>query len=68
MYTQIWVIIGPGDDFLPVQHNGIAMNNHDILLIRPLETDLTEILMPIWNISLKTLPAKWDPFYSDHIV
>ena len=59
-----WVIIGSDNGLLPVWHKAIICTNAGILLIGPLETSFSEILIGIQTFSfkklhLKTSSAKW---------
>ena len=46
LYASLkWVIIGSGNGLSPVRHQTIALINADLLSIRPLETDASEILI-----------------------
>ena len=60
-------IIGPENGLSPGRHQAIIGTNAGILLIRPLGTNFSEILIGIQTFSfkkmyLKMLSAKWRPF------
>ena len=60
-------ITGSDNVFLPVQHQVIILTNAEILLIGPLGTNLSEILIEILIFSfkkmhLKVSSVKWQPF------
>ena len=60
-------ILGPDNGLSPGQCQAIIWTNAGILLIRPLETNFSEILIEIHIFSfkkmhLKTSPGKWWPF------
>ena len=62
-----WVINGSGNGLSPVRHQAITWTNADILSIRPLGTNFTEIRITIHNFSfmkmhMKMLFVKWWPF------
>ena len=61
-----WVSIGSGNGLAPVGRQAITWNNAALLLIGPLGTNFSEILIIIPNVSftkmhLKTSSAKWRP-------
>ena len=61
-----WVSIGSGNGLAPVGRQAITWNNAALLLIGPLGTNFSEILIIIRNVSftkmhLKTSSAKWRP-------
>ena len=63
-------IIGSDNGLSPGQRQAIIWTNAVILLIRPLGTKFSKILVEIYNFSfkkmhLKRLSAKWWPFYLD---
>ena len=60
-------IIGSDNDFSPGRHQAIIWTNAGILLIRPLGTNLSEILIGVQTFSFKKMElkmssAKWRPF------
>ena len=60
-------IIGPDNGLSPGRHQAIKGTSAGILLIRPLGTNFSEILIGIQTFSfkkmyLKMLSAKWQPF------
>ena len=65
MYASLnWVIIGSDKGLSPVRRQAIIWTNAGLLLIRPLGTNFSEILIRIQTFSfkklhLKTSSAKW---------
>ena len=62
-----WVSIGSDNDLLPVRHQAITWTNAELLSIRPLGTNFSEIRIKIQSFSfmemhVKMSPAKWWPF------
>ena len=62
-----WVSIGSDNGLSPNRRQAIARTNADLLLIGPLGTNFSEILIKIQNFSftkmnLKISSAKWQPF------
>ena len=47
MTSWIWIIIGSGNGLLPLWHQAITWTNVDFLPIRPLQTNLNDILIKI---------------------
>ena len=63
-----WVSIGSCNGLSPVRRQTITWTNTDLLSIRPLGTNISEIGIKIPNFSfmkmhLKTSSAKWRPFF-----
>ena len=62
-----WVNIGSGNGLSPVRRQAITWTNADLLPIRPLGINFSEIQIKIQNFSfmkiyLKISSAKWQPF------
>ena len=61
--THIWISqltgTGSGNGLSPGRSQAITWNNAGILLIRPLVTNISEILIEIYTLSFK---KKWRPF------
>ena len=61
-------IIGSDNGLLPGRHQAIIWTNAEILLIQPLGTNFSEILIGIQTFSFKKMhlkmsSAKWHPFF-----
>ena len=60
------IIIGSDNGLSPIRHQAIISTNAGLLLIRPLETNFSEILIEIHTFSFKKIHmemfAKWRPF------
>ena len=61
-----WVSIGSDNGLLPIQRQAIILANAGLLLIRPLGTNFSEILIKIQNFAFTKMhlkmSVKWRPF------
>ena len=67
--SLIWISFGSGNGLLPVRHQAITWTNVDLLSIRPLGINFSEIRIKIYNFSftkmhLEMSSVKWGPFCS----
>ena len=59
MYASVnWAIIGSDNGVSPVRRQALIWTNARMLLIGPLGTDFTEILIEIYTFSLKKMSLK----------